>query len=114
MRGKGGDWRVDAECHVDYVIDGIGQSMAARSSRSKSGGKSENKKLPVKAGSGKRIHVIPQNDKWAVKSEGSSKAASVLPKKDAAISRAKQIAKRSSKDVVVHRKDGTIERWHKK
>jgi uncharacterized protein YdaT len=87
--------------------------MAARTSRS-AGGKSANKKLPVKAGSGKRIHVIPQNDKWAVKSEGSSKAARVLPRKDAAISQAKQIAKRSSKDVVVHRKDGTIERWHKK
>jgi uncharacterized protein YdaT len=88
--------------------------MAAGSSRSKSGGKSANKELPVKAGLGKRIHVIPQNDKWAVKSEGSSKAARVLPKKDAAISQAKRIAKHSSKDVVVHRKDVTIERWHKK
>jgi len=87
--------------------------MATPVSRSKYSGRTGSKKLRVKPGSGKRIHVIPQNNKWAVKSEGSSKAARVLPKKDAAISQAKQIAKRSSKDVVVHRKDGTIEHWHK-
>ena len=87
--------------------------MATPALRPKSSGRTGSKKLPVKPSSGKRIHVIPQDNKWAVKSEGSSKAARVLPKKDAAISQAKRIAKRGSKEVVVHRKDGTIEHWHK-
>lgn len=69
-------------------------------------------KLTYKS-SPKRIHVIPQEKKWVIKSEGTAKAARIVSNKDTAILKAKEIAKRTSKDIIVHRKDGTIEDWVK-
>ncbi len=63
--------------------------------------------------SSQKIHVIPQNKKWAIKKEGSARASKISSNKETAISQARKMAKQDHKDVVVHRKDGTIEKWHK-
>jgi hypothetical protein len=58
-----------------------------------------------------KIHVISRKGGWAVKKEGNTKASKIYGTKDAAV----KGASRSSKghDVVVHRKDGSIEKWQK-
>lgn len=68
-----------------------------------------------KASSSKnRIHVVSHKDGWAVKREGSSKASGVYGGKDVAISKARSLAKKGAAiDVVIHKKDGTIQKWDK-
>jgi hypothetical protein len=62
-----------------------------------------------KGGAGKRVHVISRGDNWAVKKEGNVKASKIYPDKQTAISD----ARRSGSDVVVHKKDGSIQKWEK-
>ena len=68
-----------------------------------------------KASSSKnRIHVISHKDGWAVKREGSAKASGVYDGKDVAINKARSLARRGAAiDVVIHKKDGTIQKWDK-
>jgi hypothetical protein len=57
------------------------------------------------------FHVIPQKGSWAVKREGASRATKITSRKDTAIFKAKVIARSTAHGtVVVHRKDGTIEK----
>ena len=58
-----------------------------------------------------RVHVIKRDTGWAVKSEGAAKAFRVYNRKDEAVSSARKMSKGS--DVIVHRKDGTIQKWNK-
>jgi hypothetical protein len=66
-------------------------------------------KSSVRGGAGKRVHVISRGDSWAVKKEGNLKASKVYPDKETAITG----ARKSGHDVVVHKKDGSIQKWEK-
>jgi hypothetical protein len=61
--------------------------------------------------SNKRIHVISRNGGWAVKKEGNAKASKIYSTKDAAVKGARKTSK--GHDVVVHKKDGSIEKWYR-
>lgn len=62
--------------------------------------------------SGKRAHVISREKGWAIKKEGLSRASKVHQNKEAAVKGARKL-KRRGLDIIVHRKDGSIERWEK-
>lgn len=57
---------------------------------------------------GKNQHVVPCNDKWAVKGEGNCKATKVTSTQKEAINVGKGIAKNNHSELVIHRPDGTI------
>lgn len=61
----------------------------------------------------KRYHVTKRGDGWAVKREGSKKASKVHPTKESAKQDAQRFREKGN-DVVIHKKDGTIEKWQKK
>lgn len=60
----------------------------------------------------KRVHIISRKDGWAVKKEGTKRASKIYKKKDSAVKGAEKL-KKSGHDVVVHKKDGTIQKWEK-
>ena len=64
------------------------------------------------ASSKTRIHVISQEKSWAVKRESSSRASRVFPSKHLATEYARQLDKNS--DVIIHKKDGKIQKWYKR
>jgi uncharacterized protein YdaT len=57
----------------------------------------------------KDIHVVPHKDGWATKKEGASRAGAVTDTKAEALERARDQAKRENVEVVIHKKDGTIQ-----
>lgn len=57
----------------------------------------------------KDIHVVPHQDGWATKKEGNDRAGSVHDTKAEALDQAREQAKRERAEVVIHRKDGTIQ-----
>lgn len=60
----------------------------------------------------KRVHVISRDSGWAVKKEGASRASRVYESKEKAVESAKKLQK-SGHDVIVHKRDGSIQRWEK-
>ena len=60
----------------------------------------------------KRVHIISRKDGWAVKKEGASRASKIYKKKDSAVNNAQKL-KKSGHDVIIHKKDGTIQKWEK-
>lgn len=54
------------------------------------------------------VHVVPSQGKWAVKKEGTAKAASVHKTKDAAVKSAQKVAKQGGSELYVHGQDGRI------
>lgn len=56
-----------------------------------------------------RHHVVTHPDGWAVRREGSDKASAVLPTKDQAVDRAREIAQRERGGVVIHGENGRIQ-----
>uniref|UniRef100_A0A7C4CBI3 DUF2188 domain-containing protein n=1 Tax=candidate division WOR-3 bacterium TaxID=2052148 RepID=A0A7C4CBI3_UNCW3 len=61
----------------------------------------------------KVVHVVPHGDQWAVRSEGSERAASVHSTQAEAIGAARTIAVNAGLgQVVVHRPDGRIREEH--
>lgn len=60
----------------------------------------------------KRTHVVKRDSGWAVKKEGAQRATKVYTTKDAAVKGAERSSK-SGSDLVIHKKDGTIEKWIK-
>jgi hypothetical protein len=58
------------------------------------------------------VHVISRKDGWAVKREGNTRASRVFDRKEAAVEGPKKLSKGIS-DVIVHKKDGSIQRWEK-
>jgi poly(hydroxyalkanoate) granule-associated protein len=55
-------------------------------------------------------HVVPQDEGWAVKKEGTDRAINVMDTKAEALERARDLAKNQEPSrLVVHRKDGTIQ-----
>lgn len=57
----------------------------------------------------KDIHVVPRDNGWATRKEGSERAGGVYPTKDAALNHGRQQARREKVELVIHRKDGTIQ-----
>jgi len=53
-------------------------------------------------------HVVPHGDKWAVRSEGSQRFTSVFDTKQEAIDSAREIARRSGTDLLIHGRSGQI------
>ena len=57
-----------------------------------------------------RIHVIPDNGRWSVKREGLSRASRVLGDKSEAIELARSLARGDSMEVIVHGRDGSVQK----
>lgn len=57
---------------------------------------------------GKNQHVVPKEDKWAIKGEGNEKYTKITNTQKEAIDIAREIAKNQESELVVHRKNGTI------
>ncbi len=53
-------------------------------------------------------HVVPHDDRWAVRREGNKRITSKHKYQDTAIRKAKRLARKYKADVIVHRQDGTI------
>ncbi len=53
-------------------------------------------------------HVVPHGDKWAVRSEGSERFTSVFDTKQEAIDNAREIARRSGTELLVHGRSGQV------
>ena len=61
----------------------------------------------------KRYHVTKRGEGWAVKREGSQKAAKVHRTKEEAKQDAQKYREKGN-DLIIHKEDGTIEKWQKK
>lgn len=57
---------------------------------------------------GKNQHVVPYDDKWAVRGEGNSKITSDHRTQEVAINAARRIAINQQSEVVIHGKNGKI------
>ncbi|MBZ5639205.1 MAG: DUF2188 domain-containing protein [Acidobacteriia bacterium] len=53
-------------------------------------------------------HVVPQDDRWAVKKPGADRASSVHETQREAIDQARQTAHTTGGEVVIHGRDGKI------
>lgn len=61
---------------------------------------------------GRRMHIITRGTRWALLREGAGRALRVLDTKDGAIREARPYLA-DGYDVVIHRRDGTVEKWLK-
>jgi len=60
---------------------------------------------------GKTHHVVPSpKGGWGVKKGGASRAAKVFDTKKAAETYARRVSRRQHSELVIHRRDGTIQR----
>ena len=57
----------------------------------------------------KNIHIVPQGTRWAVKKEGITTPLSTHKTKENADQKARQLARRTNVELIIHRKDGTIQ-----
>lgn len=57
---------------------------------------------------GKNIHVVPRNDRWVVRKEGSSRPSSVHTTQREAIEKAREAARNLSAELIIHRSDGRV------
>lgn len=53
-------------------------------------------------------HVVPYEDRWAVRREGNKRITSRHNLQETAIRKAKRLAKKYKADVIIHRQDGSI------
>ncbi len=58
-----------------------------------------------------KVHVISRQTGWAVKREGATRASKIYKTKGEAVKDARNSSK--GRDVVVHKKDGSIEKWYR-
>lgn len=58
------------------------------------------------------LHVVPREDQWAVVAQGSQTAERISETKEAAVERARPIAKSRETHLVIHRTDGRIQEVH--
>jgi hypothetical protein len=59
----------------------------------------------------KDLHVVPHQDGWAVKREGGDRASSVHETKQDALDQGRGQARRDQVELVIHKKDGTIDSY---
>jgi uncharacterized protein YdaT len=58
----------------------------------------------------KTHHVVPNSDGgWSVKKGGSERASKIFDKKTDAVDYAREVSKNQHSELVVHKKDGTIQ-----
>jgi uncharacterized protein YdaT len=55
------------------------------------------------------IHVVPHEDGWATKKEKAERAGGVYDTKAQALEQAREQARRERVEVVIHKKDGSIQ-----
>jgi Uncharacterized protein conserved in bacteria (DUF2188) len=55
-----------------------------------------------------KFHVVPRNDKWVIRKEGSTKATSIHKNQRDAVKVGKEIARNNSSELVIHGRDGRI------
>lgn len=65
-----------------------------------------------KQSTSKRTHVVKRDSGWAVKKEGAQRASKVYKTKGDAIKGARS-SSRSGSELVIHKKDGSIQKWEK-
>jgi uncharacterized protein YdaT len=53
-------------------------------------------------------HVVPHDGEWAVRGEGNDRLTSIHDTQEAAINRAREIARNEQAEVVIHGRDGKI------
>jgi hypothetical protein len=57
-----------------------------------------------------RFHVVPKGDDWAVRREGASKPGKVFENKQDAVDHGRDAAKKQEpSQLIIHKKDGTIQ-----
>jgi hypothetical protein len=56
----------------------------------------------------KNVHVVPRNDGWVIRKEGSSKATSVHKTQRDAVETARDMARNQNTELVIHGRDGRI------
>lgn len=61
----------------------------------------------------KRYHITKRGDSWALLKEGNQKASKIYGSKDAATANAQKFREKGS-DLIIHKSDGSIEKWQKK
>ncbi len=59
--------------------------------------------------SGKQVHVTHKNNEWVVKKTGNERATSVHTTKEDAVRRGREEAEKEHSELVIHKKDGTIQ-----
>lgn len=59
----------------------------------------------------KVIHVISDRGRWAVLREHAKRATRVLADREKAIDLARSLARERNGEVMVHRKDGSLQEW---
>ncbi len=57
---------------------------------------------------GRNQHVVPHEDGWAVRGEGTERPSSVHHTQDEAIQVARGIARNQQSELIIHRQNGTI------
>ena len=57
---------------------------------------------------GKQVHVVPNGDKWAVKSDGAKKAYKITDTQKEAIEIGKSVAKNRESELLIHGAKGRI------
>ncbi|WP_303774219.1 DUF2188 domain-containing protein [Anaerolinea thermophila] len=57
----------------------------------------------------RNVHVVPKGNQWAVKKEGNKRATSIHQRKEKAEKRGREEAKKEHSELIIHRKDGTIQ-----
>lgn len=58
------------------------------------------------------VHVVPQEGRWEIVSQGSEEIERTADTKDAAVDSARRLARSRETHMVVHRTDGTIQQVH--
>lgn len=56
----------------------------------------------------KNQHVVPHEEKWAVRGEGNDKVTKIVETQKEAIEIAKEIARNQQSEVIIHRPNGQI------
>lgn len=57
-----------------------------------------------------RTHIVKRKNGWAIVAEGSRRARMIFTTKDTAIKQAKKM-KRPGGMIIIHKHDGTIQKW---
>lgn len=60
-----------------------------------------------------RYHITKRGDGWAVKKEGSQRASKIYDNKEVAKQDAQKYREKGS-DLIIHKRDGSIEKWQKR
>jgi hypothetical protein len=55
-------------------------------------------------------HIVPHEDGWAVRKDNAERASRVTPTKEEAERVGRQISKNQGTELIIHRKDGTIQK----